>query len=469
MSSQNDAGDIAEILENIKKFISESDECMNATGKSHELHASRHDKQYAGRYRHDEMMHDFYQMMELIKLFLISERDSYYGYFLMNMRVNADTDTDCIAGIRLNEFPPVLDTNPMLLCRFSIKEILYILCHEIDHIVFEHPTEMVRANPENDPDTAYKFNLAADAAVNDRLDHEIKNEGHDFMARPDDVITSDVLSRMFRLGKIAYMENYAYYFGLIKNKRIRRPDDQRFEQQISAGAFEKMNDHKWYCDEEAPDVDEVAASVREFVNASADMMNDENKGMMPGYFLSQVKQINEPPVISWQNILKKYTGTITAGKVKTKRRLNRRQPERFDLSGSVDDKVIKLAVAIDTSASLDDSSLAKIFNEIFSIISRYRYEVTVIECDSEIQRVYVVHDPSDVKMNVAGRGGTMFTPVIEYINKDRYFRDALLIYFTDGFGETEIPRPSTYRNLWVIDGNTEDLSIKEPYGAVISI
>ena len=81
MSSQNDAGDIAEILKNIKEFISGSDECMNATGKLHELHASRHDEQYAGRYRHDEMMHDFYQMMELIKLFLISERDSYYGYF----------------------------------------------------------------------------------------------------------------------------------------------------------------------------------------------------------------------------------------------------------------------------------------------------------------------------------------------------------------------------------------------------
>ena len=37
-------------------------------------------------------------------------------------------------------------------------------------------------------------------------------------------------------------------------------------------------------------------------------------------------------------------------------------------------------------------------------------------------------------MKVAGRGGTMFTPVIEYINKDKYFRDALLLYFTDGFG-----------------------------------
>ena len=36
---------------------------------------------------------------------------------------------------------------------------------------------------------------------------------------------------------------------------------------------------------------------------------------------------------------------------------------------------------------------------------------------------------------VSGRGGTSFVPVIEYINKNSYFRDSVLIYFTDGFIE----------------------------------
>lgn len=44
----------------------------------------------------------------------------------------------------------------------------------------------------------------------------------------------------------------------------------------------------------------------------------------------------------------------------------------------------------------------------------------------------------------------------------------LLIYFTDGYGEREIPRPKTYRNLWVVLGDEENLSLKEPYGTVIS-
>ena len=93
----------------------------------------------------DEVRTDFLEMVELIKLFLISERDSYYGYFMMNLRFEADFTVNSIAGIRLNSFPPVFVSNPLLLCKYSLKEILYIFCHEIDHIVLNHPTEMVKA------------------------------------------------------------------------------------------------------------------------------------------------------------------------------------------------------------------------------------------------------------------------------------------------------------------------------------
>ena len=178
--------------------------------------------------------------------------------------------------------------------------------------------------------------------------------------------------------------------------------------------------------------------------------------------------MNEPPRLCWQGILKKYVGTIAADKRKTRMRLNRRQPERFDLSGQQDEKVLKIVAAIDTSGSVSDRDVAYILNEITAILARRRHVLTVIECDSEVQRVYQVKTPADIKKNVAGRGGTAFTPVIEYVNKDRFFRDALLIYFTDGYGEWAIPRPKTYRNLWVVLGDPRNLSVKEPYGAVVA-
>ena len=190
---------------------------------------------------------------------------------------------------------------------------------------------------------------------------------------------------------------------------------------------------------------------------------------MPATFMSQVKEINKPAELSWQAILKKYVGTIAANKRKTRMRLNRRQPERFDLSGRVDDKVLKIAVAIDTSGSVDDEMIAKIFNEIFEILAKRKHEITVIECDAEVQRVYKARNRSEIQKKVMGRGGTWFSPVIDYINNDKYFRDALLIYFTDGYGEREIPKPRTYRNIWVVFGGEKNLSLKEPYGVVLSL
>ena len=426
----------------------------------------------------DEIESDFYQLLELIQLFMISERDSYYGYFMMNLTFNADFCSKTIAGIKLNTYPPVMISNPLLLCNFPLKMIIFIICHEIEHIVLNHPAEMVKANPMGDSDIYEKFNLAADASVNDRLRYEIKVENRKFMAVPEGCILSETLKKMFNLRNVRPLENYGYYFELIKNKdnHDNGTDSAENDPSFNTDEFEsddiitqyncdKIDDHNW---SDSDDADEITDVVKDFINASTEIMDDEIRSNMPEYYLEQVKLINEPPKISWKKLLKKYVGTITANKNKTRTRLNRRQPDRYDLSGEISSKVLKITVAIDTSASVTGREVSMIFNEIFTILAKRKYCITVIECDSEIQRVYTVGKPSDVRLDIAGRGGTEFTPVVEYINSDKYFRDSLLIYFTDGYGEKRIPRPLTYRNLWVITGNTDELSLENPYGAVVS-
>lgn len=95
--------------------------------------------------------------------------------------------------------------------------------------------------------------------------------------------------------------------------------------------------------------------------------------------------------------------------------------------------------------------------------------MTVIECDAEIQNIYQVKNINDLQLKVKGRGGTAFTPVIEFINQNRSFRDALLIYFTDGYGGDKVPKPKTYRNLWVVLNENGHLSLQESYGSVVNI
>ena len=421
---------------------------------------------------------DFLSLMEYIKLFLISERNTYYGYFLMNMTFDVNFNSDIIAGIRLNTNPPVFEANPLNLCRFKLKEILYIVCHEIEHIVLNHPAEMVNINPERIPELYEKFNLAADASVNDRLDEE-KNP---FIRRPEGAITSSYLGERFDIANIRHLENYLYYYNLIKDKQIENEDCQPNAMLSNIGGHPnedpsedsnytvsdqtmEITDHIW---NEGNDAFEMEDIVKEFVNQVYSTMNSEVRGLMPASFLEQIEILNKDKVLSWKQILKKYVGTVVAGKRKTRTRLNRRQPERFDISGKVDEKVIKIVVAIDTSASVTNGEIANIFNEIFAILATRKHEITVIECDAEIQKVYKAKKRSDIQAKVEGRGGTSYTPVIEYINNDRYFRDALLIYFTDGGGDDSIPKPLTYRNIWVLTGNFE-LSLKNPYGLVLKM
>lgn len=497
----------------------------------------------------DDIDRDFQQFARLVTLYLVSERDTYYGYFFMAMTFRSNFECRTIAGIRLDAYPPVFETNPLILLKYSLREILYIFCHEVDHVVFNHPAEMVKSNPEKDPQLFELFNYAADAAVNDQLNREARRKGK-FLKAPRGLVTSGTLARKFNLSGLSQGESYLYYFNLIKEKAKSQDQDQspaengiapipqsnnqqkrqgkgkdenknesqgeseagnsegnrnenaeandsnqgesngsapaegsradasspseaRAQAAVTAAeAAGNLEDHTWLQgdDDNSTDIGEaLAEAAKELVNEAVDIMGSESRGMMPARFTSQVERLNQPAKLNWQAILKKYVGAVTAGKTKTRTRLNRRQPKRFDLSGTKESKTLKICVAIDTSGSMSDDYIAQIFREIFAIISRKRFELTVIEFDMEIQSVYRVKTPDDLPNHVLGRGGTYFTPLIEYINERRYFRDALLIIFTDGYAEGSIPKPLTYRNLWVILGNVEALSVEKPYGAVMPL
>jgi predicted metal-dependent peptidase len=112
---------------------------------------------------------------------------------------------------------------------------------------------------------------------------------------------------------------------------------------------------------------------------------------------------------------------------------------------------------------MSDDDLEYCMNEVFNIVKVYEgYKITIIECDAEIGKIYEAKNMADLQLKMSGRGGTSFIPVIEYINGEGHYannskyphagqyRDALLIYFTDGYGDYEIPKPKTYRNLWVV-------------------
>ena len=434
----------------------------------------------------DEIRSLFVLFIEKSQLILISHKEVYYGYFLLNMETEVDFYENILAAVSFENNPVKFISNPLLLCKMSLPEILFVICHEIDHILYNHPSDFARFITAPDSEKHYKFNLAADAAINDNLRSEIKIRNLSFLKVPESSVTSEVISditaKFNEKTVLRRNMNWLYYYSAIK--------DLDFSLKLDFGLFGdgggelsgylvsgkkqvvtekncgKTPSHSWNKKAELPEIQE---KIKDFLNSVNESLPDNVRGELPSNFEKQIEIINKPATLPWSVILKRLIGSVNSGKRKTKTRLNRRQPTRFDLSGEMSDKILKLVVAIDTSGSMSEEMISDVFNEIFEIIKKRRFDLTVIECDAELQKVYKVRKRDDIETTVIGTGGTSFTPVIEYLNNNKYYRDAVLIYFTDGFGEYEIPKPLTYKNIWVISGEKENLSLSEPYGVVIGM
>lgn len=434
----------------------------------------------------DEIRSLFVLFIEKSQLILISHKEVYYGYFLLNMETEVDFYENILAAVSFENNPVKFISNPLLLCKMSLPEILFVICHEIDHILYNHPSDFARFITAPDSEKHYKFNLAADAAINDNLRSEIKIRNLSFLKVPESSVTSEVISditaKFNEKTALRRNMNWLYYYSAIKDLDFSLKLDfclfgggggnlngysvSGKKQVVTEKNCGKTPSHSWNENAELPEIQE---KIKDFLNSVNESLPDNVRGELPMCFEKQIEIINKPATLPWSVILKRLIGTVNSGKRKTKTRLNRRQPTRFDLSGEMSDKILKLVVAIDTSGSMSEEMISDVFNEIFEIIKKRRFDLTIIECDAELQKVYKVKKRDDIETTVIGAGGTSFTPVIEYLNNNKYYRDAVLIYFTDGFGECEIPKPLTYKNIWVISGEKENLSLSEPYGVVIGM
>ena len=128
--------------------------------------------------------------------------------------------------------------------------------------------------------------------------------------------------------------------------------------------------------------------------------------------------------VPWESVLRDFIASASDTILDY---TNKRQSKRYGTRpGTKKDDVIKLAIGIDTSASIDQDSLKMFFSEI-QWIAKGNSNVTVFECDAQIQREYPFREFDG---SVKGRGGTDLEPVFKEAS-ERHF-DAL-IYFTDAF------------------------------------
>ena len=120
-----------------------------------------------------------------------------------------------------------------------------------------------------------------------------------------------------------------------------------------------------------------------------------------------------------------------------------------------------VVVAVDTSGSIDDATLAAFAAEITAILDEAAPEaIHVIYCDDAIAGTETYQAGDVIDLTPRGGGGTAFRPVFDWIARSDV-QPVCAIYLTDLDGDDFGPPPD-YPVLWVSTEKT-----RAPFGEVI--
>lgn len=337
--------------------------------------------------------------------------------------------------------------NPDFVRSISLNECSAVIAHEILHYLFLHT---IRGKGKDAKD----WNIACDYAVNPVL----KQSGF--------TLPADHLDNPEFHGKTA-----EEIYQIIHKDSKPKPEDGESQSENGSGNQQSQSNEKgngkpepqdWGKVEQISDNDNPKQTEAEAKKDAVEAMNmGKMAGRLPGSLQEIISEIIEPKQ-NWKELLLKFI----AEKAKNDYSWtfpNKRYIQQGVYLPSLESLELgHVAFAIDTSCSVDKKLLAEFVAEIREASSLFSFPVTVIHCDTKVQKVEELDEDSVI--NPVGRGGTSFRPVFDYANENLPDTKAL-VYFTDGECWDKLEEPE-YEVLWVIYNNK---NFKPQFGTVIYI
>jgi|13_taG_2_1085334.scaffolds.fasta_scaffold00019_22 predicted metal-dependent peptidase len=219
-------------------------------------------------------------------------------------------------------------------------------------------------------------------------------------------------------------------------------------------------------DEAIGDSDKSIEEITEALNrkfkramvTASNNLGEKSRGTVGGNIKAWVEELTKDPEINWRDVLKRYTTSANPNLRKRSMSRPKRNYTRIKgfrtspFPGRIKNPTYSIVFAIDTSGSVSNGEIQEIFTELEGIIrSNPGLEVTVVECDTRIVKIYEMSKSSEIDRDLRGRGGTSFDPVFAWVRGDKVWYDDraktvrpprsvdLLIYATDG--ECTLPPP----------------------------
>ena len=167
------------------------------------------------------------------------------------------------------------------------------------------------------------------------------------------------------------------------------------------------------------------------------------------------------PRVDWRDVLRRYLSAAAKSDYAWTPPNRRYIAQGLYLPSLRSETLGPVVVAVDTSGSIDDETLAAFSAEIAAILDEAAPEaVHVVYCDAAVRATERFEPGEAIRLCPQGGGGTAFRPVFDWVAKSD-IQPVCVVYLTDLDGDDFGPAPD-YPVLWVSTWKTG-----APFGEVI--
>ncbi len=377
-------------------------------------------------------------------------RQPFIGMILMHLdfvSITSGCRTACTDGSRVF-------MNCKFYAQLDLEERLFVLAHETWHCVLLHFARLQNRNPE-------KFNIATDLEIHFILQKEKMREPFVLPHDPDwDGLSAEEIYEKLGKSKKRPPDPGCCSKGFEGNCEEGKGFDGHIYKNGSGteGAAEEIN--AGGAGETDPDfvpqVDtQSVEKMRQIIIQSAQTI-ERTQGRMPGFLQSIIEKLRKPE-LNWKELLKQFVTSCFGGSRRWLPPARRYVGMGLYLQSRRNEK-FNAVMAIDTSGSTT-RDLPQFFAELSNLLKSFgNYELTVIQCDAEIQHIEKfsgdTHLPQNYQWESYGHGGTSFIPPFKYV-KEHKLRPDIFIYLTDGYGNAPEKAPN-FPVLWVLTNDGEE-------------
>jgi predicted metal-dependent peptidase len=154
------------------------------------------------------------------------------------------------------------------------------------------------------------------------------------------------------------------------------------------------------------------------------------------------------PEIDYLKVLSAFRATVLS----SDKMLTRFKPSRrygFAYMGKKSQFTTQLLIGVDVSGSISDREIQVFYSAINRFFKYGIQSINVQQFDSELKGEPIKIKKAQKNINIHGRGGTCFQPVIDYFAAHQKTYDGLII-FTDGCADVpNVKRHIARKMLWI--------------------